>query len=158
MGRIQVSLHVNGQVENLEISSQRTLLEVIREDLQLTGTKCGCEDGTCGACTVLLDGKAVRSCLVLAAEAEGKKVVTIEGLSGAEELHPVQEAFVHHGAVQCGFCTPGMILTAKALLDANPSPGEREIREAVSGNLCRCTGYTKIAEAIASAAQRAKGG
>jgi carbon-monoxide dehydrogenase small subunit len=158
MGRIRVLLNINGRVESLEIAPQRTLLEVIREDLQLTGTKSGCEDGTCGACTVILDGKPVRSCLVLAAEAEGKKILTIEGLSSGEELHPLQEAFVNYGAVQCGFCTPGMILTAKALLDTNLNPSEEEIRKAISGNLCRCTSYTKIVEAIAAAAQRLKGG
>ena len=158
MRKIPVSLNINGQVENLEVAPHRTLLEVIRDDLQLTGTKCGCEDGTCGACTVILDGKPVRSCLILAAEAEGKKILTIEGLSSGEELHPLQEAFVNYGAVQCGFCTPGMILTAKALLDKNLNPSEEEIRKAISGNLCRCTGYTKIVEAIAAAAQRLKGG
>ena len=158
MRKIPVSLNINGQVENLEIAPNRTLLEVIRDDLQLTGTKCGCEDGTCGACTVILDGKPVRSCLVLAAEAEGKEILTIEGLSSGEELHPLQEAFVNYGAIQCGFCTPGMILTAKALLDTNLNPNEEEIRKAISGNLCRCTGYTKIVEAIAAAAQRLKGG
>lgn len=158
MKKIPVSLNINGQVENLEIAPHRTLLEVIREDLQLTGTKSGCEDGTCGACTVILDGKPVRSCLVLAAEAEGKKILTIEGLSRGEELHPLQETFVNYGAVQCGFCATGMILTAKALLDTNLNPSEEEIRKAISGNLCRCTGYTKIVEAIAAAAQRLKGG
>jgi carbon-monoxide dehydrogenase small subunit len=158
MGRIPLSLNINGRVESLEIAPQRTLLEVIRDDLQLTGTKCGCEDGTCGACTVILDGKPVRSCLVLAAEAEGKEILTIEGLSSGEELHPLQEAFVNYGAIQCGFCTPGMILSAKALLDTNLNPSEEEIRKAILGNLCRCTGYTKIVEAIAAAAQRLKGG
>jgi carbon-monoxide dehydrogenase small subunit len=157
MERIRVLLNINGQVESLEIAPQRTLLEVIRDDLQLTGTKCGCEDGTCGACTVILDGKPVRSCLVLAAEADGKEILTIEGLSSGEELHPLQEAFVNYGAIQCGFCTPGMILTAKALLDTNPNPSDEEIRKAILGNLCRCTGYTKIVEAIAATAQRLKG-
>jgi carbon-monoxide dehydrogenase small subunit len=157
MERIRVLLNINGRVESLEIAPQRTLLEVIRDDLQLTGTKCGCEDGTCGACTVILDGKPVRSCLVLAAEADGKEILTIEGLSSGEELHPLQEAFVNYGAIQCGFCTPGMILTAKALLDTNPNPSEEEIRKAILGNLCRCTGYTKIVEAIAARAQRLKG-
>ena len=148
MGRIPVSLNINGQVENLEIAPQSTLLEVLRDDLQLTGTKCGCEDGTCGACTVLLNGAPVRSCLLLAAEVQGQEIVTIEGLSDGEKLHPVQEAFVKYGGTQCGFCTPGMILTAKALLDKNPSPTEWEIRQAISGNLCRCTGYTKIVESV----------
>jgi CO/xanthine dehydrogenase Mo-binding subunit/aerobic-type carbon monoxide dehydrogenase small subunit (CoxS/CutS family) len=148
MARIPVSLHINGRTEELEIAPQKTLLEVIREDLQLKGTKCGCEDGTCGTCTVLLDGAPVRSCLLLAAEVEGREIVTIEGLSQGEKLHPVQEAFVRFGGTQCGFCTPGMILTTKALLDRNPSPNESEVRQAISGNLCRCTGYTKIVESV----------
>jgi carbon-monoxide dehydrogenase small subunit len=157
MRKIPVSLNINGRVENLEIAPHRTLLEVIREDLQLTGTKSGCEDGTCGACTILLNGAPMRSCLLLAAEVQGQEIVTIEGLSDGEKLHPVQEAFVKYGGTQCGFCTPGMILTAKALLDTNLNPNEEEIRKAISGNLCRCTGYTKIVEAIAAAAQRLKG-
>jgi len=150
MQKIQVSLKINGRTESLEITPNRTLLEVIREDLKLTGTKSGCEDGTCGACTVLLNGVPVRSCLLLATEVQGQEIVTIEGLSEGEKLHPVQEAFVKFGGTQCGFCTPGMILTAKALLDKNPSPKEDEIRQALSGNLCRCTGYTKIVEAVKS--------
>jgi aerobic-type carbon monoxide dehydrogenase small subunit (CoxS/CutS family) len=148
MRRIPVTLKINGRLESLEIAPQSTLLEVIRDELQLTGTKCGCEDGTCGACTVLLNGAPMRSCLLLAAEVQGKEIVTIEGLSDGENLHPVQEAFVKHGGSQCGFCTPGMILTAKALLDKNPTPTEGEIRQAISGNLCRCTGYTKIVESV----------
>ncbi|MGZ3614247.1 MAG: molybdopterin-dependent oxidoreductase, partial [Thermodesulfobacteriota bacterium] len=156
MGKIPVSLKINGRVEVLEVPSHRTLLEAIREDLQLTGTKCGCEDGTCGACTVLLNGVPVRSCLLLAAEVEGQEIVTIEGLASGEKLHPVQEAFVKYGGTQCGFCTPGMILSAKALLDKNPSPTEQEIRQAISGNLCRCTGYTKIVESVMAASGRAR--
>ena len=155
MGKIPVSLNINGRVEVLEVPSHRTLLEVIREDLQLTGTKCGCEDGTCGACTVLLNGVPVRSCLLLAADVQGQEIVTIEGLASGEKLHPVQEAFVKYGGTQCGFCTPGMILTAKALLDKNSSPTEQEIRQAISGNLCRCTGYAKIVEAVKAASGRA---
>ena len=151
MGRIPVSLNINGRVEILEIAPHTTLLEVIRDDLQLTGTKCGCEDGTCGACTILLNGSPVRSCLLLAAEVQGQEIVTIEGLSEGEKLHPVQEAFVKYGGMQCGFCTPGMILTAKALLDKNPSPTETEIRQAISGNLCRCTGYTKTVQSVMAA-------
>jgi len=151
MGKIPISLNINGRVEILEIAPHTTLLEVIRDELQLTGTKCGCEDGTCGTCTVLLNGKPVRSCLLLAAEVQGQEIVTIEGLSDGEKLHPVQEAFVKFGGTQCGFCTSGMILTAKALLDENPSPTEQEIRKAISGNLCRCTGYTKIVEAVMAA-------
>ncbi len=158
MERQRIKLRVNGEDYELSIPPNKTLLEVLREDLALTGAKEGCQDGTCGACTVLLDGKPVRSCLILAIEAEGREILTIEGLSKGEELHPIQEAFVKCGAVQCGFCTPGMILAAKALLDSNPNPSEREIREAISGNLCRCTGYTKIVEAVAEAAQRLRRG
>jgi len=151
MKRIPISLHINGRLETLEIPPYRTLLEVLREELHLTGTKCGCEDGSCGTCTVLLNGSPVRSCLLLAAEVQGQEIVTIEGLAQGEKLHPVQEAFVKYGGIQCGFCTPGMILTAKALLDKNPKPTEQEIRQAISGNLCRCTGYTKIVESIMAA-------
>ncbi len=150
MKKIHVSLHINGRMESLEIPPYRTLLEVIREDLKLTGTKSGCEDGTCGACTVLLNGTPVRSCLLLAAEVQGQEIITIEGLADGEKLHPVQEAFVKFGGTQCGFCTPGMILTSKAFLDKNPSPTEEAIRQALSGNLCRCTGYTKIVDAVKS--------
>ena len=153
MGKIPVSLTINGRVEILEITPHTTLLDVIRDDLQLTGTKCGCEDGTCGACTILLNGAPVRSCLLLAAEVQGQEIITIEGLSQGEKLHPVQEAFVKYGGTQCGFCTPGMILTAKALLDENPNPTEQEARRAISGNVCRCTGYAKIVEAMLKAAE-----
>jgi len=149
-----IRLNVNRKVRRLQVPPNKTLLEVLREDLSLSGTKEGCEDGTCGACTVLLDGKPVRSCLILATEAQGRDVLTIEGLSDGEKLHPVQEAFIKHGGVQCGFCTPGMILTAKALLDNNPEPTETEVREAISGNLCRCTGYVKIIKSIMAAAKR----
>jgi len=143
-------LLVNEERYELEIRPNRTLLEVIREDLGLTGTKEGCGTGECGACTVLLDGEPVNACLTLALQAQGKKVTTIEGLAKGGILHPLQEAFIRHGAIQCGFCTPGMILTAKALLDKKPKPEEIEIREALVGNLCRCTGYQKIVEAILS--------
>jgi CO/xanthine dehydrogenase Mo-binding subunit/aerobic-type carbon monoxide dehydrogenase small subunit (CoxS/CutS family) len=151
MKKIPISLHINGRLETLEIPPYRTLLEVLREELHLTGTKCGCEDGSCGTCTVLLNGSPVRSCLLLAAEVQGQEIVTIEGLAQGEKLHPVQEAFVKYGGIQCGFCTPGMILTAKALLDKNSKPTEQEIRQAISGNLCRCTGYTKIVDSIMAA-------
>ncbi len=143
-----MELTVNGRSYRLEVEGRKTLLELIRQDLGLTGTKKSCEVGVCGACTVLLDGKAVKSCLVLALQARGKEVLTIEGLAEDGRLHPLQEAFHEKGAVQCGYCTPGMILTAKALLDENPGPTEGEVRRAISGNICRCTGYVRIVEAI----------
>ena len=145
-----IALKVNDREYDLVIPVNRTLTQVLRENLKLTGTKQGCEMGDCGSCTVLLDGQPVNSCLVLAVEAEGHEILTIEGLSDEGKLHPLQQAFVDHGSIQCGFCSPGMILTAKALLDKNPSPGQSEIREAISGNLCRCTGYQKIVDAIES--------
>ncbi len=147
----QIRLMVNGESHELSVPPWRTLLEVIREDLGLTGTKEGCSLGECGACTVIMDGKAVNSCLVLAAEADGKQIVTIEGLADGNKLHPIQQAFVEHGGLQCGFCTPGMIMSAKALLDETPTPTEEEIRRGIAGNLCRCTGYTKIIESIKAA-------
>jgi len=153
-----IKVKINGKDYELSVPPWRTLLEVIREDLRLTGTKEGCGQGECGSCTVLMGGKTVNSCLVLAMEADGQEVVTIEGLADGDTLHPVQEAFVEHAGMQCGFCTPGMILSAKALLDRNPNPGEGEIREGIAGNFCRCTGYTKIIESIAAAARVMKGG
>jgi len=149
-----ITLKVNDQEYDLVIPVNRTLTQVLRENLRLTGTKQGCSLGDCGSCTVLMDGQPVNSCLVLAVEAEGHKIETIEGLSMEGLLHPIQQAFVEHGSIQCGFCSPGMILSAKALLDKNPSPAELEIREALSGNLCRCTGYQKIVDAIQSVAQK----
>ena len=146
----ELDLKVNGEDYTLEVEPHRTLLEVIRNDLGLTGTKLGCGGGECGACTVILDGKAVKSCLMLALAARGKEIWTIEGLSRAGELHPLQRAFVEHGAIQCGFCTPGMIMASKAMLDENPHPSEQEIKDALAGNLCRCTGYVKILEAVSS--------
>lgn len=150
MAKERIQLVVNGAITELLTEPQRTLLEVLREDLGLTGTKEGCSTGDCGACTVLLDGRPVTSCLVLAMEADGREVLTIEGLAQNGKLHPLQEAFIQYGAVQCGFCTPGMILAAKALLDENPHPAEEEIRRGIAGNLCRCTGYDKIVRAIAA--------
>lgn len=147
-------LHVNGEEFEVLTEVYRTLLEVLRENLGLTGTKRGCDLGTCGACTVLIDGKPYLSCLTLAAGVQGKKITTIEGLIRDGELHPLQRIFVEKGAIQCGFCTPGMILTAKAFLDENPHPSESEIKKAISGNLCRCTGYVKIVEAILSVAEK----
>jgi len=151
-----ITLTVNGEPVERAVEQNRTLLSFLREDLGLTGAKHGCGLGDCGACTVILDGKPVNSCLVLAVQADGREVLTIEGLAENGRLHPIQEAFVDTGAIQCGFCTPGMILSAKALLDENPKPTELEIRTAISGNLCRCTGYQKIVEAILAAAGAAQ--
>jgi carbon-monoxide dehydrogenase small subunit len=148
-----IKITVNHQEYELTVSTHRTLLKVLRDDLQLTGTKNGCEAGECGMCTVLMDGKPVNSCLVLAVAADRKEITTIEGLSRDSQLHPLQDAFVSHGAIQCGYCTPGMIMSAKALLDENADPTEIEIRRALAGNLCRCTGYTKIVQAVKDAAQ-----
>jgi carbon-monoxide dehydrogenase small subunit len=155
-----ISLNVNGKIKEVSVRPHWTLLYVLREELGLTGTKYGCGTGECGACTVLIDGKAVHSCLVLAAQAEGKSIITIESLSDGAKLHPIQEAFLKHGAVQCGFCTPGMILTAKAFLDDYQGgiPTEKEIKEALAGNICRCTGYVKIIEAVMTAAKMMKNG
>ncbi len=150
-----IDLKVNGQNYEVAVDTRRTLLEVLREELGFTGTKNGCDQGECGTCTVLLDGKPVHSCLTLAVGIQGKEVTTIEGLAKGDELHPLQQAFVDHGAIQCGFCTPGMILTGKALLEKNHSATEDEIRRAISGNLCRCTGYVKIVEAIKAVADSA---
>ena len=146
---------LNGEPIQLEIESHLTLLQVLREELELPGTKEGCGMGECGACTVLLDGKTVNSCIFPALEAEGKSVVTIEGVADTKRgLHPIQKAFIEHGAIQCGFCTPGMVLSAKALLDENPKPTEEEIRNGIAGNLCRCTGYLQIIEAIKAASNQ----
>jgi carbon-monoxide dehydrogenase small subunit len=148
-----IKFTVNGKDYEVSVPPWRTLLEVIREELGLTGTKEGCGLGECGACTVIMNGQAVNSCLVLAAEADGKHITTIEGLASGDKLHPLQQAFIDHGGFQCGFCTPGMIMSAKALLDANPQPTEEEIKEGIAGNFCRCTGYTKIIESIKAAAE-----
>jgi carbon-monoxide dehydrogenase small subunit len=148
----EISLIVNGIQHELEVKSNRTLLEVLRNDLGLNGTKEGCGTGDCGACTVLLDGKAVNSCLVLAADAHGRSVTTVEGLERDGKLDPLQEAFVEEGSVQCGFCTPGMLMAAKGLLNENPAPTEEEIRRGIAGNLCRCTGYVRIVRAIGKTA------
>lgn len=153
----KIELTVNGEPYELAVEPWRTLLEVIREDIGLTGAKEACSTGECGNCMVILDGKPVNSCLVLAVDASGKEVLTIEGLAEGGKLHPIQKAFVDHGAIQCGFCTPGMILAAKTLLDNNPEPTEPEVKEAISGNLCRCTGYVKIIEAILAASHSLAG-
>lgn len=147
-----ISFILNGEPVEVEVESNLTLLEVLREKLELTGTKEGCGMGECGACTVLLNGKAINSCIFPALEVEGKKVTSIEGLMNTQgNLHPLQKAFIENGAIQCGFCTPGMILSSKALLDENPKPTEEEIRNAIAGNICRCTGYLQIIKAIKSA-------
>lgn len=149
-----IQLIVNDQEYDVAVAPNRTLTDVIRYDLGLIGTKKGCEVGDCGSCTVILEGRPVNSCLVLAVQAHGKRITTIEGLETDEGLHPVQDAFVEKGAIQCGFCSPGMILSAKSLLDKNPKPNEGEIRSAIAGNLCRCTGYQKIVEAVQSASDK----
>jgi carbon-monoxide dehydrogenase small subunit len=146
-----IGLTVNGEPYEVAIEPHRTLLKVLRQELDLTGTKQGCDDGACGCCTVLMDGRPVLSCLVLAVEAQGKEILTIEGLAEDGQLHPIQKAFIEHGAIQCGFCTPGMILSAKALLEENPEATKEEVKRGMAGNLCRCTGYIKIIEAIQAA-------
>jgi carbon-monoxide dehydrogenase small subunit len=148
-----VLLFVNGDEQHLRVKARLTLVELLRDHLGLLGTKVGCDAGDCGACTVLLDGKPVNSCLMLAVEADGCAITTIEGLEQEGRLDPLQETFLKHGAVQCGYCSPGMVLSAKALLERNPEPTEEEAREAISGNLCRCTGYVKIVEAILAASR-----
>lgn len=152
-----ISLTVNGDTYNLAVEAWRTLNEVLREELNLTGTKLGCGSGDCGACTVIVDGKSVSSCLTLAVEMDGRQILTVEGLApSGETLHPIQESFIEKGAIQCGFCTPGMELSALNLLKTNPRPSDTQIRSAISGNLCRCTGYNKIVDAIAEAGRRMK--
>ena len=146
-----IQLHVNGRVYDVLVKPHWTLLHVLREEIGLTGTKEGCGKGECGACTVIVDNEAVLSCLILAVQAQGKHILTIEGLTTEGKLDPIQDAFVKYGAIQCGFCTPGMIMTSKAFLNKNPRPTEEEIKKALSGNLCRCTGYVKIIEAVEKA-------
>jgi len=147
-----ISLSVNGELHEVDIHPHRTLLEVLREEIGLTGAKEGCGRGACGSCTVLVDGQAVMACMTLAIAMVGKDIRTVEGLAEGQELSPLQEAFVEHGAIQCGFCTPGMLMSSKALLLENPHPKKEEIKKALSGNFCRCTGYAKIVEAIAAVA------
>ena len=149
-----VALDVNGERKELLLPVHKTLLEVLREDMQLTGTKHGCELGECGTCTVLIDGKPELSCLLLPIQLEGRAITTIEGMAGPSQLHPLQQAFAELGAAQCGYCSPGILLASKSLLETNPRPSRDEIREALAGNLCRCTGYTKILEAVELAAGR----
>lgn len=148
-----IRLTVNGESYTVAVEPCESLLDVLRDKLSLTGTKKGCNRGDCGACTIIIDGKTVNSCLVLAVEADDKEVLTIEGLANNGQLHPIQEAFVQYGAVQCGYCTPGMIMSVKVLLDENPNPTEEEVKRAIGGNLCRCTGYVKIVDAIKKAAE-----
>jgi aerobic carbon-monoxide dehydrogenase small subunit len=152
-----ITLKVNNKTYEVAVKPNQTLADLIRYDLGLTGTKKGCETGECGSCTVILDGRPVNSCLVLALQANGGEILTVEGMENESGLHPLQEAFVQHGAIQCGFCTPGMLLTAKSLLDEKPNPSESEIRTAISGNLCRCTGYQKIVEAVQSVSESSRG-
>jgi len=152
-----LTLEINGEKHPVVFPTHHTLLEVLREECGLTGTKHGCELGECGTCTVLIDGRAVLSCLVLAAELEGRSIQTVEGLQEGNTLHPLQAAFADLGAAQCGYCTPGILMAAKALLAANPNPSRDDIREALAGNLCRCTGYTKIIEAVEGAAAKLRG-
>jgi carbon-monoxide dehydrogenase small subunit len=153
----QIKITVNDETYELSVKPWATLLDVIRCDLGLIGAKEGCGEGECGACTVIMDGKAVNSCIILAAEANGKTITTIEGLADGEKFHPIQEAFLEKGGMQCGFCTPGMILSTKALLDGNKNPTDEEIRKGLEGNFCRCTGYTKIFESVRYAAEKMRG-
>ena len=152
--KVHIHTHINGEEIEFLCEPRQTLLEVLREELGLMGTKEGCSNGNCGACSVLLDGVLVNSCLVLAVEVQSKSVTTIEGVASLEGLHPIQEEFLMQGAVQCGFCTPGMIMGAKSLLDHNPNPSENDVRYWLAGNLCRCTGYDKIVKAVQTAADR----
>ena len=156
MEKTRVRFRVNGQDVELDVDPMATLLDVLREQLGLTGTKKGCDAGDCGVCTVTMDGKAILSCLTPVLQATGKEIVTVEGLAQEGKLHPLQEAFIECGSVQCGFCTPGMLLSAKALLEQNPSPTREEVKVAISGNLCRCTGYKKIIDAIMLTSKRIK--
>ncbi len=149
-----ITLNINGETYEVAVEPRTTLFDMLHDKLGLTGTKKSCDLGNCGSCTVLIDNKPVLSCLILAVEAQGKDILTIEGLEKNGQLHPLQQAFIDYAALQCGFCTPGMILSAKALLDSNPQPTEEEVKEAISGNLCRCTGYTNIVEAILKVARR----
>ena len=154
---MKIEITVNGAKRVFDVEPQTLLLNLLRDEMDLTGTKYGCGIGECGACTVLLDGDAVLACMVLAVDADDRRVDTIEGLAEGSKLHPIQEAYLDEGAVQCGFCTPGFIMATKALLDENPEPTEREIREYLNGNICRCTGYVNIVKAVQAAAARMKG-
>lgn len=157
MSWLQFPLNVNGREYLVEVEPQRTLLEVLREEIGLTGTKSNCQEGECGACTVMIDGRAVNSCLYLAVRAQGSQITTIEGLAGPDGLHPIQEAFIRYDAVQCGYCTPGFIVAAAALLAGNPRPTDEELARALAGNICRCTGYVNIRRALQAVIEK-KGG
>ncbi|GGX22485.1 (2Fe-2S)-binding protein [Pigmentiphaga litoralis] len=157
MSKHLIEVTVNGDTQQVEVPARRMLSDLLRDDLNLTGTKRGCETGTCGACSVLVDGEVVKSCLSLAVQANGRSITTIEGLAKGDVLHPLQESFVQCGGLQCGYCTPGMIMTACHMLAKNPNPTEHEVREGLSGNLCRCTGYTQIVESILNAAENMRG-
>ncbi|NYE25126.1 (2Fe-2S)-binding protein [Pigmentiphaga litoralis] len=157
MSKHLIEVTVNGDTQQVDVPARRMLSDLLRDDLNLTGTKRGCETGTCGACSVLVDGEVVKSCLSLAVQANGRSITTIEGLARGDVLHPLQESFVQCGGLQCGYCTPGMIMTACHLLAKNPDPTEHEVREGLSGNLCRCTGYTQIVESILNAAENMRG-
>ena len=153
----EITLTVNGEAEQAAVPSNKTLMGMLREDLGLTGTKNGCSAGECGACTVMINGEPVNSCMILAVECDGAEILTVEGLAHDGQLHPVQEAIIEAGGVQCGFCTPGILIASRALLDRNPDPNEDEIREALVGNLCRCTGYVRIIDAVKEAARMMEG-
>ena len=157
MAKTHVTLNLNGESTELLCEPRQTLLEVLRDELDLTGTKEGCATGDCGACSVLLDGRVVCACLVLAVETEGRTLTTVEGLADGEKLHPLQKAFLEHAALQCGICTPGFLVAAKALLERNPDPSEHEVRYELAGNLCRCTGYDKIVRDVLAAAEEMRG-
>ena len=154
----ELSIKINGEMRSASVPPETTLLQLLRNTFNLTGAKLGCDVGDCGACTVILDGRAVNACLVLAAQADGREVLTIEGLATRNELHPLQKAFEERASLQCGFCGPGVILAAKALLDGDPNPSRHDIRDALAGNLCRCTGYTKMVEAVEDAARAMREG
>ena len=157
MSKHGVDINVNGEVQSVEVPARRLLSDFLRDDLHLTGTKRGCETGTCGACSVLLDGEVVKSCLMLAVQANGHSVTTVEGLSQGDKLHPLQESFMQCGGLQCGYCTPGMLMTACAMLAHNPTPTQDQVRHGLSGNLCRCTGYSQIVESILHASEKMHG-